>query len=680
MRTQRCVVGSVSQWTAALLLAVTMVAAGWAQDLPSSPSAQPAGPSSLPFDVKRYEKPMSYFPNPLGPYTSRDVAQPNSANSPRLDRLMRDGKLYISLEDAIALALENNLDLEIARYNLNIADTDIWRAKAGSSISGVASGIVQNTPGGGAGGLGTQVGSGQGGTSVAAGGAGAGAGGIVSSTLGAGPPVSSFDPTLTGSIVLDHFYNTCNTPFCATNQNTTSGNFSYTQGFQWGTDMSIGFNNSRVASNSVYTFLSPALSSSFQFKLTQHLLQGFGFTSNTRYIKIAKNNREISDVAFQLQIITTADQIENMYWDLVYAYENVKVQKEQMAFAQKTLANNQAGVEIGSVAPIEVVRAQSMIATDQQALTLALTNLELSQLLMKNAITRTLDDPVLMDAEVIPTSPLEKPSQESIVPTQDLVNEALGHRPELAEARINLVNAEISNKAVRNGLLPSLDLSAYYGGAALGGNTNAGSICVSEPLSCGFRRPPSQLNSSYGATLQQLVNSTAPDKGVTVSLSIPLRNRSAQATQVRSQLEYRQAQLRVQQLENLIRIEVRNAQFGVQQNRASVAAAQSALDLARQALESEQKKFDIRASTAILVLQNEAAFIQAQATLLSAKIAYQKAEVELDRAVGLLLAHSGVLLGDAERGQVTHEPNISHISHGPTDEQKPTGQPPQPQR
>ncbi len=479
---------------AAIFLTVVMVPAGWAQDaspMPSAPSSQiPAQrvlpSSSQPFDVQEYAKPRSHFPNPIAPYTPRHVAPPNLANTPRIDQLMHDGKLYISMNDAVALALENNLDIAIARYNLNIADTDVWRAKAGSSILGVNNGVVQNTPGGGVGGLGTQVGSGQGGTSVAAGGAGTGTSGLVISTFGSGPVITSFDPILTGTLQIDRQEINCTSPFCGSSQNTTTGNFTYTQGFQWGTNLSVGFNNTRVTSNNAFNEFTPALSSNFQFKLTQHLLQGFGFAPNDRYIRIAKNNREISDVAFRLQITTTVDQIENMYWDLVYAYENVRVQREQLAFAQKTLSDSKKQVEIGTLAPIEVVRAQSTVASNQQTLTLALTNLQLQQLLMKNALSRTLVDPVLADAEVIPTSTMELPAQEPVVPTQDLVNDALSHRPELAEQRINLTNTDISNKAIRSALLPSVDLFAYYGGSGLGGNSNPNYICVTEPAFCGL--------------------------------------------------------------------------------------------------------------------------------------------------------------------------------------------------
>ena len=676
---------------AVIMLAIIMVPAGWAQDAPAEPSApsahmqtqQAVSSSSQPFDVQEYSKPRSHFPNFIAPYTPRHVEQPNLANTARIDQSMHDGKLYISMNDAVALALENNLDIAIARYNLNIADTDVWRAKAGASTLGVNNGIVQNTPGSGVGGLGGQVGSGQGGTSVGAGGAGAGLSGLVQSTFGSGPQITSFDPILTSTLQIDRFNNDlCNNPFCApAEQNTATANFNYTQGFQWGTNLTIGFNNSRLTSGSVFAAVTPQLSSNFRATFTQHLLQGFGFAPNTRFIRIAKNNREISDVAFRLQITTTVDQIENMYWDLVYAYENVRVQKEQLAFAEKTLSDNRKQVEIGTLAPIEVVRAQSTVATDQQTLTVALTNLQLQQLLMKNALSRTLVDPRLADAEVIPTSTMELPAREPVIPTQDLVNDGLSHRPELAEARINLSNTDISNKAIRSALLPTADLFAYYGGSGLGGVPNSNYICAKNPSECfgtggTFTAPP---NISYSGTLNQLVNSAAADKGVGINFTIPLRNRAAQATQVRSEFEYRQAQLRIQQIENQVRIEVRNAQFGVLQNRASVASAQAAVDLARQSLDAEQKKYALGASTSTLVLQYQSGLTAAEVTLVSAKAAYQKAQVELDRATGLLLDHAGIMVADAERGQVTHMPNVPHVTARPADQALPANPPAPPQ-
>ena len=382
----------VGRQVAATALAGTLSVGSWAQDTQSAPApAQPAAavpqaPQPQQFVLKNYAKPQSHFPNPIAPYTAHHVAAPILTNTTRIEQLLRDGKIYLSMDDAVALALENNLDIAIARYNLNIADTDILRAKAGGSTLGINSGIVANTPGGAQSSIGSQVGSGTGGTNPGSGGAGAGFGGLVGSTLGNGPAITSFDPILTGTIQSDHSDSLSSNAFTGVPvlaQNTGTYNFAYNQGFQTGTNLLVGFDNTRSTSNSPFTSLSPLLNSGFQFRLTQHLLQGFGFAPNTRFIRIAKNDREISDVAFRLQIITTVDQIETMYWDLVYAYENVRVAQESVAFAQKTMSDNQKQVQIGTLAPIEVVRAQSTVASDQQALTVARTNLELQQLLMR---------------------------------------------------------------------------------------------------------------------------------------------------------------------------------------------------------------------------------------------------------------------------------------------------------
>jgi outer membrane protein TolC len=431
----------------------------------------------------------------------------------------------------------------------------------------------------------------------------------------------------------------------------------------------VGFNNTHQTTNIPFTTFTPLVSTGFQARVTQHLLQGFGTAANTRFIRIAKNNRELSDVAFRLQIIDSVDQIENIYWDLVYAYENARVQNESLAFAQKTFSDTRKQVEIGSLAPIETVRAQSVVAQDQQLVTAAQTNLQLEQLLMKNALTRTLKDPVLATAEVIPTSTMDVPAQEPLRPTEDLINEALRHRAELVESRIDLNSRDLSNKAVRSALLPTLDLYAYYGGSGLGGDLTPGlTLCApgENPIltNCAVVAP--QFSSgkpvSYSSALNNLVTSAAPDKGVGVSLNIPIRNRAAQAVQVRSELEYRQAEMRLQQIENQVGIEIRNAQYAVQQNRASVDSAKAALDLARQSLDAEQKKFQFGTSTNTLVLQYESQLATSESTLVNALVAYEKSRVELDRATGQLLDRDGISVDDAAKGQVTRMPNVPYIA------------------
>jgi len=598
-------------------------------------------------------------------------------NAPRLDQLLKNGKLMLSMNDAIALALENNLDIAISRYNLNIADTDLLRTKAGATLLGVNTGVIQGTPGGGVGGFGgaTTASGGAGGTTGGGGGAGSGTLGIVSSTLGIGSPVNSYDPIVTGTLQLDRNNQPSTSFFSGGFQTTATANWAYQQAFTTGTQMAVVFDNTRFGQANPVPTVSPQLNSNFRFQLTQHLLQGFGFLPNKRFIVIAKNNREISDVAFRLQITTTVDQIQNIYWDLVNAYENVKVQQDALALAEKTLSDNKKQVEIGTLAPIEIVRAQSQVATNQQSLIVAKTNLELQQLLMKNALSRTLVDPALIEAEVIPTDTMRISSEEPVVPAQDLINDALGHRPELAESRIDLTNREVSLRAVKNALLPSVDLFAYYGGQGLGGAQNPANVCGDPRSIPGLCTDPARALPpvSIGGTLGQLFDSSHPDKGAGISINIPLRNRTAQANQIRSQLEYRQAQLRLQQVENEIRIEVRNAQFALQQNRASVAAAQAAVDLAQQSLDAEQKKYALGASTTTLVLQQSSSLTQARSNLVAARATYEKSRVELDRATGLLLEHNGIDLADAQSGVVTKLPSVPYVA--PRTELKPEAAP-----
>jgi outer membrane protein len=676
---------AVLLWTAlAILACVQSSPLLCAQDVPAAPTPQAAPPPAQPQQVhlQDYSKPRSAFPHFLQPYQSQEVAQPNLANAPRIDSLMRDGKVYLSIDDAVALALENNLDIDIARYNLNIADTDYLRAKSGASILGVNAGIVQNTPGGGVGGLGGTVGSGTGGTTVAPSGVGTGTNGLVSSTLGIGSTITSFDPIVTSTLQLDKndsesVSSLAPVPILA--QNTYTANFAYTQGFQWGTALSVGFNNTHVTTNSPTSLLTPDLASNFQFRITQNLLQGFGSLPNLRFIRIAKNNREISDVAFRLQIITTVDQIEDMYWDLVYAYENVRVQQEALTYAQKALTDTKQQAQVGTVPPIQVVSAQSTVSTDEQNLILAQNNLELEKLLVKNALSRSIEDPMLAEADVIPTSTMQVPQEEAVVPIQELINEALAHRAELVESRIDLNSRDLSSKAVRNAMLPTLDAFAYYGGSGVGGNV-ALPACpagTASPTCFTTLPPPFQTTNTvgYGGTLKQLVNSTAPDKGIGLTLSIPLRNREAQANQVRAELEYRQAQVRLHQLENQVRIEVRNAQFDVKQNRASVQAAQYAVDFARQTLDADQQKLKVGLTTTTAILQDASVLTTSESNLVSAKAAYEKSRVELDRATGLLLDHSGIDIADATRGQVTHLPKVPYVE--PRQDVNPAGPPAQ---
>ena len=632
--------------------------------MPQAPKPQN---NAHPYSDQDYTRGQSQFPKFWSVWTVRNVPPPNFTNSSLIDRVIRDGKMYISLDDAVALALENNLDIAIQRYNLITADVDILRTSSGSGALGVNTGLVQGTPGG-AGSTATSgsSGGGAGGTSIGVGGAGAGAAGIVASTQGEGAFIDSFDPVLTGTISGERATTPqSNIIFTGTTtlvQNTNTYNFAYTQGFATGTLMSVGFNNNRVTSNSVFSTVNPTLSNSFRFQMRQHVLQGFGFNSNLRWIKIARNNRAIMDAAYQNQIMTTVSQIQNIYWDLVNAYENVKVQQRALDLADKTLSDNEKQVEIGTLAPITVVQAKSSVATAKQNLIGSQTNLQLQQLLMKNAITRNNTDPILASAPVIPTDTLQIKEAFEVPPVEALIEKALKHRPEIIQSRINLTNREVGLRAMKNLQLPTLDAFAFYGAAGLAGDQNFYNTCGNPGAPTNNCVPPGTIPSTgYGHSFGNMFNSSAPDKGLGLTLNIPLRNRQNQADQVRSVIEYRQAQMSAQQQENTITLQVRNAQFALQQNYAALQSATAARDYAKENLDAEQKKYSLGASTSTLVLQASSALTQAESNVLAAATNYEKSRVQLDLYTADTLAKLGIDMDEAESGKVQKMPKVPGI-------------------
>ena len=612
---------------------------------PAEPAPSPAPPKNV---VVQFDMPKSH--NPLNAYAPDSVPEPVLTNSPRLDQLMRDGKLYLSLKDAIELALEDNLDLAIARYNLPIANTDILRTKAGGFFRGVNTGVVQGTPGGGVGGFGTGApGAGAGGTTGGAGGAGAGASGLVQSTLGTGTVVSSYDPFINLNGGENHLTspeaNRQNYGVESLQANTGQFNVSLSQAFATGTSINFSMNNSRQTINSPFFNLSPSLSSSFRFQIQQELLAGFGFGPNLRYLRIARNNKKISDIAFKDQVIATITQIENIYWDLVSAYEQTQVNEQSFAFAQQTLDNARKQLELQSIPAMDVMRAEAEVSKRDQELTVARTSLELQETLMKNAVTKSLDDPLLQSMPLIPTDKLQTVAIQSAQPIQDLVTEAQSNRPELAESNIDLVNRQISRRAARNALLPSLSLIGFYGGSGLAGPLN--------PV-YSLGQNVSTVPTDFAGALRNAFNNSSPDYYVGLNLNIPVRNRVAKADQFRSELEYRQAELRLEQLKKQVRIEVRNAQYALDQTGARVEAARKARDLAQRTFDITKKEQELGAGSSYQTLSAQRDLALAELDLVSAMTTYEKAKVELDRATGTTLEHNGILIQDAISGVVSH--------------------------
>jgi len=582
--------------------------------------------------------------NPLSPYAANEVPKPGLTNSPRLDGMIRDGKLYLSLKDAIDLALENNLDLAIARYNLPIADTDLLRTKAGGFFRGVNTGVVQGTPGGGVGGFGTGApGAGAGGTTSGAGGAGAGAAGLVQSTLGTGTPVASYDPAINASMGIEHLTSPLSNQQIygvpSLQLNTAQVNVSYMQAFPSGTAISFVFDNNRQTTNSPFTILSPALNTYYRFEFQQQLLAGFGFGPNLRYLRIAKNNKKISDIAFKDQVIATITQIENMYWDLVSAYEQARVNEQSLAFANRTLENARKQLQLESIPEMEVMKAEAEVSRRDQDLTVARTSLQLQESLMKNALTKSLDDPALAEMPVIPTDRTRVADGEAGAALANLITQGLQNRPELLETDIDLVNRQISRQAARNALLPTVSLVGFYGGTGLAGIVTPGNSST----------VPTDLVGAW----RNALNNSSPDYFIGLNLNIPFRNRVAKADQYRSELEYRQAELRKEQLRKQIRIEVRNAQYALEQSRARVESARKAKDLAQRTFEITKKEQDLGAGSSYQTLTAQRDLALAELDLVNAATTYQKARVELDRATGTTLEHNGVLIQDAISGTLS---------------------------
>jgi outer membrane protein TolC len=604
--------------------------------------------TSVSFDMPKSDMPRSR--NPIDAYSPSYVPEPQLANSPLLTQLIRDGKLYLSLKDAIRLALQNNLDLAIARYNLPIANMDILRTKAGGVFRGVNTGVVQGTPGGGVGGFGAGApGAGAGGTTGGAGGAGAGASGLVQSTLGAGTPVSSYDPAITGSVGAEHQ----TTPLAnlqiygvpLLQLNTGQADFIYSQAFPTGTSFSVEFNNNRQTTNSPFFNLSPALSSMYRISFQQQLLAGFGFGPNLRYLRIANNNRRISDIAFKDQVITTVTQIENIYWDLVNAYEQAQVSEQSLAFAQKSFDTAKKQLQLESIPAMDVMRAEAEVSMRDQELTVARTTLQLQELLIKNALTKSLDDPVLEAMPVIPVDHLESTEAPVNQAVQDLIAQALRDRTELAESDVDLVNRQISNKAARNALLPSVSLVGFYGGSGLAGLANPGYNIPGVPNS-------SSVPVDFSGALENSFNNTAPDYYIGLNLNIPIRNRVAKSDQYRSELEYRQAELRREQLKKQIRIEVRNAQYTLEQTAARVVAARKGRDLAQRTFEIMQNEQTLGAGSTFQTMAAQRDLAVGELDLVTAMTVYEKAKVELDRATGSTLEHNGIDIQDAIAGTI----------------------------
>jgi outer membrane protein len=620
----------------------------------------PPIPVSLGVSKYSYTHAPRPFPNLINPYKPIRIEDLRLTNSFRLDQLIHNGKLELSVQDAVELALENSMDIVVARYNPWFADTDILATEAGALPQGIqGEDVIYST---------------------------------------ANIPFLTLDPTITTSLGFADVSTPVNNPFISgTGTTSLTGlishqsqyNTQYSQGFTTGTTVTAAWDNTRSSSSSPENFFNPSVQSSLTVTFQQQLLNGFGLFQNRRNITIAKNNRKLADYAFEQQAITTVTNTIIAYWELVYARENVKVEEQAVTVSTKFYGDNKKQLEIGTMAPLDVTTAESELATDRQNLIVAQTTQLQDEQVLKNAISRDPLSPTLANVEIIPTDQPNPPEAVEAATFEDAVKEAFTKRPDLLEQDMNVKNAAINTRATQYALLPTATLTAQYSSTGLAGNspiitgttTTAGAALVGangqpvtvldmngvpvevfEPSTAEVANGTS--HQGFGTAQSQIFHNQFPNYLAYLNLQIPIRNRAAQATNQRAILTQRQIQAQMQQLRNAALLDVRETYIALVQDRAQVQAASKARELEQQTFDAEQKKYQLGASTVYQVILKQRDLISAQGTELRALANLQEAKANYERAVGRTLEVNRVTIADAKHGQIERDTLIPGTVNG----------------
>jgi outer membrane protein TolC len=608
-------------------------------------------------------------------YRAPSVAAPSFSNSSRASVLVRAGNLYLSLPDAIALALENNLDLEWQRSAPAIADTDILRASGGGLLRGLNLTVTEAPPGIG----------GPGAPLITAAATGAIGGSTIvtnvqdlqelagtqtslsitgTSALSSGPPIPAFDPAIVGQLNWLHQEVPQTSPTVAGANalvmRNTLGSIGLEKGFSLGTQVNANFNATGQTTNSLRSAYNPYSTSFFGFSVVQPLLRGFGPGVNRRFVRIARNDRAISDLVFRQQVIATVSGVIRLYYDLVSLGEDFKVRQQTLALAERLYEDNKSQVELGTLAPIELVRAQAQVAAARQDLANSEGFVLQQELILKNVLTRSGNaDPMIRQVRIVPTSPITIPTTDDIAPEQDLVAEAVRKRPEVAAAGLQIQNSLISLEGSRNELLPELDLVGSVQGSGLAGQLNPAATqnpvggIVSTPAPA---VPDLSTVGGLGTALGQVFGARYPTYSVGLQLTLPVRNRVAQADIARDELQVHQTEIRERQIDNQVRLEVEAALIALRRSRAAYEAAVQSRTLQEQSLSIEQEKYAVGLSTNFLVIQYQSFLAQARSTEVAARSAYVKARTALERATGRTLEDNNVSIDEAYAGSVSRAP------------------------
>jgi len=553
----------------------------------------------------------------------------------RLASLARDGEIRLSLDEAIALALEQNLDVHLQRLGPALADTDVTRTSSGALARGVPLTVREGPKSVGAAGtdlLAPVLGTGPD-TNLS-----------IGSPSTAGPLPPSLDSVLSGRLARTHTtapqINSFQAGTTSLVGDASAWNVAWQRGFLTGGALSISAENSRQSVNQPRYDLSPYYATSFGVTFIQPLLRGFGPALNSRFIRIAKNSRQQSDLVFQQQLVSTTAAVIRLYWDLVSLTEEVGVRRQALERAEKLLRNNQAQVDVGTRAPIEVVRARAEIARAERDVIVA-DSLRRQQatVLMDYLSLQTVGDPALAGVAIVATDPLPVDPQEPMASTAELAERALKDRPDIAQAQLQIESSRTALVGSRNARLPSLDLVASARTNGLAGDLNA----LTAPGAAPHATDPA-LVGGYGTALSQLYRGDFPDYGVALQIAIPIRNRAADADYARDALTLRQQELRLLQLRKQVHVEIENARIVLEQARAALEATGREREFQEQALAAEEEKLAVGASITFLVIQYQRDLAQARSAEIAALAGYVKARTALERASGTLLQQYGIVV------------------------------------
>jgi outer membrane protein TolC len=600
----------------------------------AAPPAQPESQTpvrTIQISTENYTNGKRWFPNIIAPYKPTMVPEPVLTNAPRIEQMIQDGKLRISLQDAIDLALQNNLDIAIQRYTPWLAEANILRTMGGGATRGTLSAL----------------------------------GNI---------PAQNFDPLVTSTFSMDQRTIPVNNPltagtgvagigtatkFSVLNTHVATGNLQYAQGFHTGTAFSAAFNNTRASTSSTANFFSPFITSNFIFIGNQQLLNGFGLLANERNIRIAKLNKYMADQTFEQQVITSITAVGNAYWELAFARGNVDVALHQIELANKLYSDNKKQVDIGTLAPLEIVQAEAQVATANQALILAQTTLLQDQLTLLNLISKDPTSPALRTVEIIPMDNADvAPPEVEKIPLEDAIKEAITKRPDVLQSGTTLKADDINVRATKNALLPVLNLSGEYASQGLAGDNRP---CKVGTNACPTPPPP-QIASGLITALGDMFTGVYPEYNAQLSLTIPIRNRQAQSDNVTALLTARQDETRYRQVVNNVAIDVHNTQIVLEQARVTLQAASKTRDLDQQTLDAEQKKYQLGASTLFNIVSDQNTLASAASAEVRARINLAEAKVNFDRAMGRTLEVYNITIADAKSGHTPKDTLIPGTS------------------